>query len=309
MYQPFGGGNMDEGWTRWVLEQYRLPVDTHCTTPTSAPAALKDKYDAIILPDQGTAQMINGSTGANIRPEYSGGIGTEGVDALKQFVGEGGTLVTLGAASAFAIENFAVPVRDLKRGLSPRSALRAGHHPQDRGRHRASGRLRHGRRDLRLLQQQPVLLAGRRLRLAEHDRRRALSERRGRGLGLAARRGADDRPGRGRLGRHEARAGSCCSGCARSTARRRTPPSRCCSTRCICRRSRGGRGKSRDPGSGTRDPAVGGRRSTSGRRRWSRRGTSRLKSGCRQARRASSQVRASATPSRDDASKPQAIAL
>jgi hypothetical protein len=22
MYQPFGGGNMDEGWTRWVLEQY-----------------------------------------------------------------------------------------------------------------------------------------------------------------------------------------------------------------------------------------------------------------------------------------------
>jgi hypothetical protein len=22
MYQPWGGGNMDEGWTRWVLEQY-----------------------------------------------------------------------------------------------------------------------------------------------------------------------------------------------------------------------------------------------------------------------------------------------
>ena len=37
---------------------------------------------------------------------------------MKQFVQGGGTLVTLGAASAFAIENFAVPVRDLKRGLS-----------------------------------------------------------------------------------------------------------------------------------------------------------------------------------------------
>ncbi len=117
MYQPFGGGNMDEGWTRWVLEQYGFQSTALHNADIRA-GGLKDKYDAIILPDQGSAQMINGSTGANIRPEYSGGIGTEGVEALKQFVGAGGTLVTLGAASGFAIENFAVPVRDLKRGLS-----------------------------------------------------------------------------------------------------------------------------------------------------------------------------------------------
>ena len=117
MYQPFGGGNMDEGWTRWVLEQYGFQYTTLHNADVRA-GALKDKYDAIILPDQGSQAMINGSTGANIRPEYSGGIGTEGVDALKQFVGAGGTLITLGAASAFAIENFAVPVRDLKRGLT-----------------------------------------------------------------------------------------------------------------------------------------------------------------------------------------------
>jgi len=117
MYQPFGGGNMDEGWTRWVLEQYGFQYTTLHNADVRA-GALKGKYDAIILPDQGSQAMINGSTGANIRPEYSGGIGTEGVDALKQFVGAGGTLITLGAASAFAIENFAVPVRDLKRGLT-----------------------------------------------------------------------------------------------------------------------------------------------------------------------------------------------
>jgi Zinc carboxypeptidase len=117
MYQPFGGGNMDEGWTRWVLEQYGFQYTTLHNADVRA-GALKDKYDAILLPDQGSQAMINGSTGANIRPEYSGGIGTEGVDALKQFVGAGGTLITLGAASAFAIENFAVPVRDLKRGLT-----------------------------------------------------------------------------------------------------------------------------------------------------------------------------------------------
>ena len=117
MYQPFGGGNMDEGWTRWVLEQYGFAYTSLHNADVRA-GALKEKYDAIILPDQASAAMINGSTGPNIRPEYSGGIGTDGVEALKQFVQAGGTLVTLGAASGFAIENFSVPVRDLKRGLS-----------------------------------------------------------------------------------------------------------------------------------------------------------------------------------------------
>ena len=117
MYQPYNGGNMDEGWTRWVLEQYGFQYTTLHNADVQA-GSLKGKFDAIILPDQATAPMINGSSGPNIRPEYSGGIGTKGVEAVKQFVQNGGTLITLGAASAFAIENFAVPVRDLKRGLT-----------------------------------------------------------------------------------------------------------------------------------------------------------------------------------------------
>jgi hypothetical protein len=117
MYQPFGGGNMDEGWTRWVLEQYGFQYTTLHNADIRA-SALKDKYDAIVLPDQASQAIINGSTGATVRPEYSGGIGSEGVEALKQFVKGGGTLVTLGAASGLAIENFSVPIRDLKRGLT-----------------------------------------------------------------------------------------------------------------------------------------------------------------------------------------------
>ena len=68
---------MDEGWTRWVLEQYGFKHTTLHNADIRA-GGLKDKFDAIILPDQGTPQMINGSTGPNIRPEYSGGIGSEG---------------------------------------------------------------------------------------------------------------------------------------------------------------------------------------------------------------------------------------
>ncbi|HEX2455467.1 MAG TPA: M14 metallopeptidase family protein, partial [Vicinamibacterales bacterium] len=117
MYQPWAGGNMDEGWTRWVLEQYGFKsVQLHNDEVRAG--ALKDKYDVIILPDQNPQQIINGATGNGIRPEYRGGIGTEGVTSLKQFVDAGGTLVTLGAASGLAIEQFSVPVRDLKRGLT-----------------------------------------------------------------------------------------------------------------------------------------------------------------------------------------------
>jgi glutamine amidotransferase-like uncharacterized protein len=100
-----------------VLEEYGFEYTTLHNADVQA-GSLHASYDAIILPDQGTAAMINGASGPNIRPEYTGGIGAKGVEALKQFVEDGGTLVTLGAASAFAIDNFAVPVRDLKRGLS-----------------------------------------------------------------------------------------------------------------------------------------------------------------------------------------------
>ena len=117
LYQPFGGGNMDEGWTRWVLEQYGFGYTTLHNAQLRS-GELADTLDAIILPDQPPAQIINGSTGPGIRPEFRGGIGTEGVDTLQRFVESGGTLVTLGAASGLAIENFTLPVRDLKRGLT-----------------------------------------------------------------------------------------------------------------------------------------------------------------------------------------------
>lgn len=117
MYQPWSGGNMDEGWTRWVLEQYGFQSTVMHNEMVRA-GGLKDKFDVIILADQNPQAMINGATGSNVRPEYRGGMGAEGVDAIKTFVAAGGTLVTLGAASDFAIENFSVPVRNAKRGLT-----------------------------------------------------------------------------------------------------------------------------------------------------------------------------------------------
>src|SRR5574338_163922 len=117
MYQPWTGGNMDEGWTRWVLEQYGFK-STPLHNADVRTGGLKAKYDAIILPDQQPRDIVEGFDGAIIRPEYKGGIGEDGVAALRTFVADGGTLITLGAASDFAIDEFPLPVRDLKRGVS-----------------------------------------------------------------------------------------------------------------------------------------------------------------------------------------------
>ncbi len=117
MYSPWTGGNMDEGWTRWVLEQYEFNLTTLHNADVRT-GKLRSRFDAIILPDQAPRGIVDGAAGQNVRPEYRGGIGDEGVNALKEFVAQGGTLVTLGAASDLAIERFGVPLKNLKAGLS-----------------------------------------------------------------------------------------------------------------------------------------------------------------------------------------------
>jgi hypothetical protein len=116
LYSPWTGGNMDEGWTRWVLEQYEFPLTTIHNADVRR-GGLRQNFDAIILPDQAPREIIDGFTAETIRPEYRGGIGEAGVDNLARFVSEGGTLVTLGAASDLAIDRLPVPVRNIKRGL------------------------------------------------------------------------------------------------------------------------------------------------------------------------------------------------
>ncbi len=117
MYQPWNGGNMDEGWTRWVLEQYGF-ASTPLHNDDVRAGKLRERFDVVILADQSPRSIVDGATGQNVRPEYRGGLGDEGVDALRDFVAQGGTLLTLGAASDLAIERFAVPLKNLKASLS-----------------------------------------------------------------------------------------------------------------------------------------------------------------------------------------------
>jgi hypothetical protein len=114
--------NMDEGWTRWIVE------GTNGYSPCCArfesienPEIRKEIHpytSAIIFPDQSPNQILNGYPKGSMPDEYTGGVGKEGVENLKKFVREGGTLVFLNRASDFAITQFDLPVRDVTKGLS-----------------------------------------------------------------------------------------------------------------------------------------------------------------------------------------------
>lgn len=116
MYQSWTG-NMDEGWTRWVLEHYEFQYTTLHNADVQA-GKLRDKFDAIILPDARTRDIMEGNSGSAISAEYKGGLGDKGIDALKDFVNHGGTLIALGEASNLLLDKMPLPVKELKRTLT-----------------------------------------------------------------------------------------------------------------------------------------------------------------------------------------------
>jgi hypothetical protein len=121
---------IDEGWTRWVLETNgnRYPyqeihgdrIATFASVDDSdmRRGNLKSTYDAIIIPDQTASTILKGHETGAMPPELTGGLGSAGVQALREFVAQGGTLVCLNRASTFAIEQFKLPLRDVVADIS-----------------------------------------------------------------------------------------------------------------------------------------------------------------------------------------------
>ena len=107
LYQPFTG-NMDEGWTRWLLEQFGFAYTTVHNRDIQA-GDLRQKFDAIVFADQAAASIENGQR--NMPEEYTGGIGAKGPDLLKEFANAGGTLVFLNGASQYAISRLGIQAR------------------------------------------------------------------------------------------------------------------------------------------------------------------------------------------------------
>jgi hypothetical protein len=113
LYKPWVE-TVDEGWTRWVLEQYEFPYASVSDAEMRA-GNLRSRFDVLILPSQQADRLAAGYPPGVAPVEYTGGLGDAGVRAIKAFVDAGGTLVSLDQASDFVIGAFGLPVRDVTR--------------------------------------------------------------------------------------------------------------------------------------------------------------------------------------------------
>ena len=115
LYRPWME-NLDEGWTRFVLEAGEFPYASVRNAEVRT-GELRDRYDCLVLPSLSTRAIVEGQAPGATEPRYAGGIGREGVASLQQFARDGGTLVCLDEACNAAIELLGLPVVSVLEGL------------------------------------------------------------------------------------------------------------------------------------------------------------------------------------------------
>ena len=137
--------SMDEGWTRFILEDYEFPLTTIPNEKIRS-GEFTAEVDVLLFPDVSPSIISKGEPDRGSRyrrwwtplpPKYSGGIDTSpeenggdkkkkeakkttGGDHIKRWVQGGGTVVALGGSSQYFIDLFELPVADVLADV-PRS--------------------------------------------------------------------------------------------------------------------------------------------------------------------------------------------
>ena len=114
LYRPWAP-SIDEGWTRWILEKYGFAPESLYNAGVKA-GNLRARFDTVILPDMSKTQLTDGFKPGLVPSEYAGGIDTDGVNSLREFVRQGGTLVAFNQTSSSLIDLFGLPVTNILAG-------------------------------------------------------------------------------------------------------------------------------------------------------------------------------------------------
>ncbi|MDT8301027.1 MAG: M14 family metallopeptidase [Sedimentisphaerales bacterium] len=128
LYQPWTA-SIDEGWTRLVLDNFEFEYTSLHNSEIRA-GNLRNRYDCLILPSVSSGSIIKGRAVDTTEPQYVGGIGSEGIIMLQNFVQDGGTLICIDSSCNLPIEYFNIPVRNIisnkasKEFFCPGSILR-----------------------------------------------------------------------------------------------------------------------------------------------------------------------------------------
>jgi hypothetical protein len=139
--------SMDEGWTRFILEDYEFPLTTIPNEKIRSGDFIHE-VDVLLFPDVSPSIITQGEPARGSRyrrrwsplpPEYSGGIDTvpvkgtvaskgkeeqqtTGSDRIKRWVEAGGTVVALDDSTEFFVDLFELPVTDVLDDV-PRSSF------------------------------------------------------------------------------------------------------------------------------------------------------------------------------------------
>ena len=140
LYKPWVA-SMDEGWTRFVLENYEFPL-VNLSNQQIRSGEFTEEVDVLLFPDIDKNIIATGKPGSDsyrrysapLPPPYGGGIDdwdspeesseepkvkpTKGGKRIKEWVEAGGTVVALDSSSEYFIELFELPVRDVLSKVS-----------------------------------------------------------------------------------------------------------------------------------------------------------------------------------------------
>jgi hypothetical protein len=140
MYSTWGS-TQNVGWVRYAFDQSETPYQLIFKEQVRS-GKLRAKYDVIIVPSQGRSakdivydipkygQPLPYTKTARYKylgdygssPDIRGGMGLAGLEELRKFVSDGGTLITLGASSAVPAEFGLAPDVEVKEPSSAFSA-------------------------------------------------------------------------------------------------------------------------------------------------------------------------------------------
>lgn len=126
LLRPSANEPIDEGWTHWVLDLYKVPFTP--ITEKDLNGSLNDKFDVIVIPEGGIGGGGRGGGGGGGgggaggrggRGGSGGGAGAaDAFAALDTFAKNGGTILAFNTASNAVISGLKLPVKNVLAGVS-----------------------------------------------------------------------------------------------------------------------------------------------------------------------------------------------
>lgn len=102
--------SMPSGWTRWMFDMHGLQYDTLNNADIQA-GDLRGSFDVLLFESQPAAEIVDGYPPGTIAPDFVGGLGDAGVEAIREFVRDGGHLIAIEQSTDFAIQTFGLQIR------------------------------------------------------------------------------------------------------------------------------------------------------------------------------------------------------